>query len=132
VGGAWGRCSYGTCFVQATSAAVEDATSTQEKDDHRMTALGPYIELISAFVDSQIDPTAFERQYFALYLNDQTSWSDEAFAVLDKLFGDADAFDPDPEVRAEMGDDAIDETELRRCAAEALPKLRNLAGKRRG
>jgi Bacterial self-protective colicin-like immunity len=126
------RCSYGTCFVLATSAAAENATSTPEKDDHRMTALRPYIELVSAFVDSQIDPTSFERQYFALYLNDQTSWSDEEFAVLDKLFGDADAFEPDPEVRAEMSDDAIDETELRRCAAEALPKLRKLASKRRG
>lgn len=92
-----------------------------------MTALRPYIDLVSAFVESRVDPTSFERQYFALYLNDQTSWSDEEFAVLDKLFGDADAFDPDPEVRAELGDDTIDGEALRQSAAEALANQRSLA-----
>lgn len=90
-----------------------------------MGRLDPYIELLAGFVErSSLNSSAFEERFFALYKGDATMFPDDEFLVLDKLFGDLDAFEPNPDLR---GESYLDEDGLRASAQEALAKLRDLA-----
>lgn len=93
-----------------------------------MANLEPYIELVSALVERGMDPKEFEQRFFQLYDSDDTIRPEAEFLVLDQLFGDTEVFEGDPEVHAHL-DYTIDADELRRCASEALTKLRALAQK---
>ena len=85
--------------------------------NHRLT---PYRNLLSSFVVGNISATDCESQYFLLYKNETTLFPDEEFFVLDKLFGDIDAFVADPNLRDE---DDLDEEELQGHCLVALEKL---------
>lgn len=90
-----------------------------------MARLDPYIELLAAFLEQgSIDSATFETRFFELFKADETMFPDEEFLVLDKLFGDLDTFEPNPDLRDE-GD--LDEQELRASATEALTRLLDLA-----
>ncbi|HEX2092750.1 MAG TPA: colicin immunity domain-containing protein [Longimicrobiaceae bacterium] len=92
-----------------------------------MGRLDPYIELLAEFVEQGgLDAGSFEERFFALFKGDATMFPDDEFLVLDRLFGDVDAFEPDPEVR---GAGHLDEEGLRASAREALAKLRHLASR---
>lgn len=87
--------------------------------------LAPYLELVSAFVERGMPADEFSLRYLRLYLQDGTAWTDEEFAVLEALFGDAEVFEPDPQLRPHLIV-SIDENELRDGAARALGGLRRL------
>ena len=90
-----------------------------------MGRLDPYIELLAAFVEQgSIDGTMFEKRFSEMFQEEETRFPEAEFLVLDKLFGDVDAFEPNAELRDE---DYLDEQGLRVGAAEALAKLRDLA-----
>lgn len=64
----------------------------------------------------------FETVYLAAYLgHDDSSLSDDVFAVVDSLFYDVDAYVGDPELRPRV-DGAIGPEELRERARELLQK----------
>ena len=91
-----------------------------------MARLDPYIDLLAAFVErNELDGPAFETRFLKLFKGDETMFPDEEFFVLDKLFGDVDAYEPDSDLR---GEDNIDDDELRASAVESLAKLRRLVG----
>lgn len=83
--------------------------------------LAPYINLLSCFVTGNISGTDLESQYFSLYKNETTLFPDEEFLILDKLFGDIDAFVAEPNLRDE---ECLDEEELQEHCLIALEKLR--------
>lgn len=91
--------------------------------------LGPYVEMVGAYVEGELGAEEFAQRYSDAYLSDDTAWSDEEFDVLDSLFADTDFYEPDPTVRAEV-EHTIDEGVLRARAAQALTRLRELAGGR--
>lgn len=88
--------------------------------------LKPYIDLLSSFVNGKISASEFEQQYLDLYLHDQTIWSDDLFSVLDKLFGDVDAYVADPFLR---DTDDVDETQLKQSGQTTLEYLKNFIEK---
>ncbi len=92
----------------------------------QQAALDPYIELISQFTEGRIGVGAFEHSYLRLFKDDPTRWSEEAFAVLDRLFAEVDAYCGDPALRGERD---IDAGELKARSEEALSELRTLSGK---
>ena len=85
---------------------------------HRLT---PYRNLLSSFVIGKISATDLENQYFSLYKNDTTLFPDEEFFILDKLFGDIDAFVADPDLRDEND---LDEEGLQTQCLMALEKFK--------
>jgi hypothetical protein len=88
--------------------------------------LGPYLEIVSAFVERRMAAVEFQRRYRELYLQDATEWTSDEFAVLETLFGDTDVFEADPQLRPQVTG-AIGEGELRGNAARALEALRRLS-----
>ncbi len=85
--------------------------------------LTPYINLLSSFVTENISGTDLESKYFSLYKNETTLFPDEEFLILDKLFGDIDAFVADPNLRDE---DDLDEETLQEHCLIALEKLKTI------
>ena len=63
----------------------------------------------------------FEVVFLRLYKADPTAWPADVFDVLDRFFGDVDAFCSDPALRDEVH--GIDEEELRRSAQATLERL---------
>lgn len=92
-------------------------------------ALSSYINLTASFVEGNMPAEEFMRRYFELFKKDPTMETEEAFQIQNKLFMDADDFEPDDDLRGE-DPDWIDATEFRRRAAEALGKLRAIEAKR--
>ncbi len=95
----------------------------------QQSELAPYIALLGRFSEGRMGAKEFERAYLDLYLADPTRWSEEAFAVLDVLFADVDAYCGDSALRDERD---IDEQELKSRSEAALSKLRTLSRKREG
>jgi hypothetical protein len=82
--------------------------------------LQPYVQLIGAFANDAIDAQEFERRYLKLFKDDATDWPEREYAILDRLFGDVDSFNADPELR---GPDGLDADQLRESARRALRAL---------
>ena len=85
------------------------------------TELAPYWALIEAFVEGRLRATEFESIYLDLFLNDPTMWSEDLFDILDRLFGDVDAYCSDPSLRDA---DDLDDEQLKSCAQRALDELK--------
>jgi hypothetical protein len=85
--------------------------------------LEEFTTLIDRFVTGGMPATAFERLYMEMFKNDEGLHPDAQFAILDSLFGDVDAFTPEPALR-NSGD--LDEDQLRARATVALDALRGL------
>ena len=105
---------------------VVDVDRTRDGGDAG-SRLEPYLDLVTALVDRRMDTGTFQRLYTERYLADDTMWSDAEFLVLEKLHAEADDFEADPDLRAQMTH-SLDESELRQRAAEALHQVRKLAG----
>lgn len=87
-----------------------------------MARLDAYLDLIASFVEAErIAAEDFALRYLELFKADQTLFPDAEFDILDGLFGDADMFEADPDLR-DPGD--VTEVELRAAAAAALVRLR--------
>lgn len=87
--------------------------------------LSEYRDLIRDFVDRGISVGEFERRYLRMFKDDPTIRSEDEYGILNQLFGDVDAFSPDPELRST---DAVDEEQLRAAAQSALVALSKLPG----
>jgi hypothetical protein len=90
--------------------------------------LVPYIALLSALVEHGMPGPEFEQRYYQLESTTDVAWTMDEFAVLDQLFGDIDAYVPDPAL-AEPDKRDLDQAELRRRASTALNQLRDLDAK---
>jgi hypothetical protein len=86
-------------------------------------AILPYMALIKGCLDGEYSIEKFSELYFERFKREQSPLLEEAYGVLDKLFGDLDAFtkserllqsDPDYYLGAEQVRDCI------WCAYEAL------------
>lgn len=83
-----------------------------------------YFVVIAAFVDGRLTVDEFKSIFIALFKHDPGGRPEATYQILDTLFGDADAYDPN------AGPDEpawLDESELRIRAAESLARLREIA-----
>lgn len=87
-------------------------------------AVSKYVELIERFASGAIDAPTFELAYLKMFKNEPARLPATAFAVLDQLFGDVDAFCADPTLR---GNSDLDEETLRRHSSAALRELAAVA-----
>lgn len=93
--------------------------------DGEREALGRYVDLIGSFVDGSMSAPEFEERYHETYLQDPQDWSEDSFALLDRLFADADFYVEDEDLREpEKGD--LDAAGLREAARTCLDGLRSL------
>src|SRR5262249_2521414 len=82
--------------------------------------LSEYKDLIRLFVNRLIPVADFERRYLRMFKDDPAIRSENEYEILNRLFGDIDAFSADPELRSERG---LDEEQLRAEADAALDAL---------
>lgn len=88
------------------------------------TSIADYKTLIHDFVEKNIDVTHFEHEYLRMFKNQQGFLPEPTFEILDRLFGDVDAFCSDP---ALLGNDNLNEEQLRERCASAYSKLNAIA-----
>lgn len=84
-----------------------------------------YIDLLADFSDRRVDEGEFTRRFLERYLGEdrETRWTSGEFAILDRLFGDVEEFEPDAELRPDLASSVTPE-ELRAGATRALAELR--------
>ncbi len=80
--------------------------------------------LLKDFVARKISADEFERRFLELFKGETALMPEREFHILDKLFGDVDAYCSDPDLIDPRFD--IDEDELRSSAQEALDQLGEL------
>jgi hypothetical protein len=80
-----------------------------------------YINLLEDFVCHKISADDFERIFLRIFKSETNFSSKLEFQILDKLFGDVDAYCSDPELIDPEYD--ITEEELKFSAKEALDSL---------
>jgi hypothetical protein len=83
------------------------------------SAIEPYHPLLERFVAGGLGADDFDAQYLDLYLHDESVFPDEVFEVVDAFFAEAEAYEPDPELRAQLRR-AIGPDVLKKHAAELL------------
>jgi hypothetical protein len=83
-----------------------------------------YITILKEFVSKKIPANEFESQFLEMFKNETAPISEREFQILDKLFGDVDAYCNEPNLFDPEFD--IDEAELRLSAQKALDELREL------
>ena len=84
-----------------------------------------YIAMIASFVNGDCDVHVFESRFLVMFTEESKRLPHKAFLVLDRLFGEVDAFCADPELHDE-GD--LDEVELLKRCRNALRELIVLTG----
>ncbi len=89
-----------------------------------MNSRSEYIDLLNAFVSGRLKVIDFEKQYLETFKQDETSWSDTEYEILQTLFCDVDAFCPDPNIRDERD---LSEEQLFNSASAVLDKLKSLS-----
>ncbi|WP_293353042.1 MULTISPECIES: colicin immunity domain-containing protein [unclassified Microcoleus] len=80
-----------------------------------------YIRLLKDFVNNKISSDEFESQFLEIFQNEKLFDSEREFQILDKLFGDVDAYCGDSDLFDSEFD--IDEAELRLSVQQALNAL---------
>lgn len=83
-----------------------------------------YLAVIGKFVDGDIDARTFETEYLHLAKSEQRLLDDDIYAVIQDLFGDADAYVDDPELRTDPED--LDADQLLASARRAQERLRRI------
>jgi hypothetical protein len=86
--------------------------------------LSSYIRLIDDLIAHRTTAPEFERSYLSALKSENRGLEVPVFDVLQKLFGDADAYVANPELRTEPED--LDDEQLRKCAVRARSELRDL------
>ena len=89
--------------------------------DCRKVLYMKYIRLLKDFVNNKISSDEFESQFLEIYKNEKRFDSEREFQILDKLFGDVDAYCGDSALFEPEFD--IDEAELRLSVQKALNAL---------
>jgi hypothetical protein len=82
-------------------------------------AIEPYRHLLERFVRGELSADDFESQYMDNYLSDQSLFADNVFAIVDAFFAEAESYEGDAYLRAQVHR-AIGPDDLRREAAELL------------
>lgn len=85
-----------------------------------------YTDLLAAFIDGRVGEGEFARRFLERYLGEDrdTRWTAGEFAILERLFGDVEEFEPDEELRRELVS-SVTPGELRAGATRALAELRS-------
>jgi len=84
--------------------------------------LRTYVTLLRAFLDERLTAPEFETLFLQLFKHDPGRRPPQEFDALQTLFGEADAYCADPELRLETLD-GIGDSELRAAAHTALEAL---------
>lgn len=82
-----------------------------------------YLSLIRSYTEGKMSAIEFMLRYLDEFKREEVEMSNDVYAILDYLFGSADFYSEDPELRWEYG---IDEDELMDDAIEAQRKLEAL------
>jgi len=80
-----------------------------------------YIKLLKDFVNNKISSDEFESQFMEIFKKEKLFDSEREFQILDKLFGDVDAYCSDSALFDPEFD--IDEAQLRLSVKQALKEL---------
>lgn len=94
------------------------------KRPNELPDLRVYIGLIDNFIANVIGAPEFQKSYLSTMKSEQRIFGDPIFPVIQRLFGDADAYVAYPELRTEPED--LDDDQLRECAIRARGELRDL------
>jgi hypothetical protein len=86
-----------------------------------------YLSLMEAFINQTISARDFERRYVEKFKNESGSLDESTYQVLDEVFGDVDAFEPDESLRRELeAEDPgyyLDEVRLKERVQAAVARL---------
>lgn len=89
-----------------------------------------YIGIVQRFIQGDLPVDEFQLQYLNMFKDETRRLSDPLFELLDRLFGDVDAYCGDPATRKELNATHpgfyLDESELRLRAMHAVEGLRAL------
>jgi len=88
------------------------------------TDMTKYINLLEDFLADRITTSEFEQQFLQLFKSDKSFDSEREFQILDKLFGNVDAYCGDSDLFDPEFD--IDEAQLKTSAKEALEVLKKV------
>ena len=88
--------------------------------EQQRASLQSYTTLMSEFVDGKLTAATFESAYLQKFKNEGTMLPESVFSVLDRLFGDVDAYCADPSIR---GSDGLGDEELLTATNTALAAL---------
>ena len=77
-----------------------------------------YLEIMQGFLDQSLSPAAFQNLYLAKFKSETRTMNEQTFQILDKVFGDLDAFTTDDLLRERVN------KETRRWSPE-LAQLRS-------
>lgn len=85
--------------------------------------LKPYEFLLTSFINGQIQPIQFEKEYIALFQDHNTELTEAEHSLIEAMFFTVEDFCSDPTLR-EAGD--LDEHQLLAEAKKTLSSLKNL------
>ncbi|WP_123029017.1 colicin immunity domain-containing protein [Mycolicibacterium stellerae] len=94
------------------------------KQPDELPDLSWYIHLIEEFIADRMSAPDFQKAYLSALKLENRGLEVPIFDVLQRLFGDADAYVAYPELRTEPED--LDDEQLRECAIRARSELREL------
>lgn len=91
-----------------------------------VSILESYWQLMQQYLNDQISTERFLNTFIGAFKNEKRVMNETEYALLDELFGDADAYSEDPSLRAEMPGFYLDETALRQQVAAAVDRIGKL------
>jgi hypothetical protein len=83
-----------------------------------------YQTLLQEFLDGRISPLEFQKRYLDKFKREDRQMDRPTFRVLDRLFGDVDAFTYDSVLVSMNADFYVNEDQLRRRVTETIANLR--------
>ncbi|UGQ45466.1 colicin immunity domain-containing protein [Massilia endophytica] len=88
--------------------------------------LESYWQLMLQYLDGKMSTEGFQDAFIGRFKKEKRAMNETEYALLDELFGDADAWSGDPVLRAEMPDFYLDEAALRKQVASAAERIGKL------
>lgn len=86
--------------------------------------ISEYLGMVQKFIDEELSAAEFSETFLTEFKNEEPGLSDETFDILQRLFGEADAYCEDQKLRGEW---EISEEELRDAAIKAAERLEKRA-----
>ena len=88
--------------------------------DTERDKLFEYETLLNGLLSGLMDPKSFQIRFLTAFREDPNLWTGEPYTVLETLFEEVDAYEPDPSIRDK---DTIDEVQLRKAVEFAALKV---------
>lgn len=85
--------------------------------------ISKYLTLIKSYTEGEQTAPEFTSRYLDEFKGEESLMSEELYDILDRMFGSADFYSEDPELRGKYG---IDDEELLDDAIEAQRRLESL------